>query len=55
MAVAQVLTYVFQLRAAKQGDAMMPNRPSIDMQEIVAAEEAEMRVRRGTVRSEKLQ
>ena len=55
VAVAQVLTYVFQLRAAKQGDAMMPYRPSIDMQEIVAAEEAELRARRGTVRSETLQ
>jgi hypothetical protein len=50
-----VLTYVFQLRAAKQGDAMMPYRPSIDMQEIAAAEEAELRARRGMVRSETLQ
>jgi flagellar biosynthesis protein FlhB len=31
-AVAQVLTYVFQLRAAKQGMAMMPVRPEIDVE-----------------------
>jgi flagellar biosynthetic protein FlhB len=30
-AVAQVLTYVFQLRAAKQGMAIMPTRPEIDV------------------------
>jgi flagellar biosynthesis protein FlhB len=30
-AVAQVLTYVFQLRAAKQGMTMMPTRPEIDV------------------------
>jgi len=29
-AVAQVLTYVFQLRAAKQGFALMPTRPELD-------------------------
>jgi flagellar biosynthetic protein FlhB len=30
-AVAQVLTYVFQLRAAKKGMAMMPTRPDIQV------------------------
>ena len=30
-AVAQVLTYVFQLRAAKQGMAIMPTRPEIQV------------------------
>jgi len=56
VAVAQVLTYVFQLRAAKQGAAMMPGRPDIDMRDIVAAEEVEQRARRGeTPRSEILQ
>jgi len=33
VAVAQVLTYVFQLRAAKQGLAMMPQRPDVDVSE----------------------
>lgn len=32
-AVAQVLTYVFQLRAAKQGTATMPTRPDIYVDE----------------------
>jgi flagellar biosynthesis protein FlhB len=31
VAVAQVLTYVFQLRAAKKGLAMMPSRPDIEV------------------------
>jgi flagellar biosynthetic protein FlhB len=30
-AVAQVLTYVFQLRAAKKGMAMMPERPNVEL------------------------
>jgi flagellar biosynthesis protein FlhB len=30
VAVAQVLTYIFQLKAAKRGLAMMPDRPEID-------------------------
>jgi len=30
-AVAQVLTYVFQLRAAKQGFALMPTKPQIEV------------------------
>jgi len=33
-AVAQVLTYVFQLRAAKRGLASMPKRPEIDVGEV---------------------
>jgi flagellar biosynthetic protein FlhB len=32
-AVAQVLTYVFQLKAAKEGLAMMPERPSVEVNE----------------------
>jgi len=55
VAVAQVLTYVFQLRAAKQGDAMMPGQPDIDMSDLVKAEEAEQAAQRGPVRSETLQ
>jgi len=56
VAVAQVLTYIFQLRAAKQGVAMMPGRPDIDMSDIVAAEEAEQRKMRGEAsQSETLQ
>jgi len=33
VAVAQVLTYVFQLRAAKQGMAIMPTKPDIAVDE----------------------
>jgi flagellar biosynthetic protein FlhB len=33
VAVAQVLTYVFQLRAAKKGMAIMPARPDIAVDE----------------------
>jgi flagellar biosynthetic protein FlhB len=33
VAVAQVLTYIFQLRAASQGFAMMPERPDIAVDE----------------------
>jgi len=33
VAVAQVLTYVFQLKAAKSGLALMPERPSVDVVE----------------------
>jgi flagellar biosynthetic protein FlhB len=51
VAVAQVLTYVFQLRAAKIGEAMMPQRPDIDMQDIIATEHAES----AATRSETLQ
>ena len=35
VAVAQVLTYVFQLRAAKNGFALMPERPSVEVEEVV--------------------
>jgi flagellar biosynthetic protein FlhB len=35
VAVAQVLTYVFQLRAAKKGLAMMPTPPDLDVAEAV--------------------
>lgn len=52
VAVAQVLTYIFQLRAAKHGAAMMPHRPDIDMSDIVAAEEAELRAKRGPIGGE---
>jgi flagellar biosynthetic protein FlhB len=52
VAVAQVLTYIFQLRAAMQGAAIMPHRPDIDMQDIVAAEEAELRAKRGPIQGE---
>jgi flagellar biosynthetic protein FlhB len=52
VAVAQVLTYIFQLRAAMQGGAIMPHRPDIDMQDIVAAEEAELRAKRGPIQGE---
>jgi len=33
VAVAQVLTYIFQLKAAKNGLAMMPDRPSVEVME----------------------
>jgi flagellar biosynthetic protein FlhB len=36
--VAQVLTYVFQLNAAKRGAALTPRRPDIDMRDLLAAE-----------------
>ncbi len=36
-AVAQVLTYVFQLKAAKQGLAMMPVRPEVSVAEVDAS------------------
>jgi flagellar biosynthetic protein FlhB len=32
-AVAQVLTYVFQLRASKQAGAPPPAKPTVDVQE----------------------
>jgi flagellar biosynthetic protein FlhB len=35
VAVAQVLTYVFQLRAAKKGLALMPSPPDLDVSEAV--------------------
>ena len=35
VAVAQVLTYVFQLRAAKKGMAIMPMRPQLEVDESV--------------------
>jgi flagellar biosynthetic protein FlhB len=33
VAVAQVLTYIFQLKAAMRGEAMMPERPSVAVEE----------------------
>ncbi len=35
-AVAQVLTYVFQLRAAKRGMALMPARPDVAVEEVTS-------------------
>ena len=34
-AVAQVLTYIFQLRAAQRGLGLMPARPDVDVEEVV--------------------